>query len=833
MATIIATLDDLSVRGSDVVGVKAANLGELKRAGFPVPDGVVLTTGAFDLYLRDRDVHPDADDAALPADVVEALTRALSLLGDGRLAVRSSGVEEDLAGASFAGQYDTVLDLRGADALAKAVQTCWASAMAPRVTGYRAAKGLTGTPRMAVLVQKLVSADAAGVAFTANPVTGDRSETIVNAVRGLGDRLVSGEVSPDEWVVRGPDVECHRSVEGAIDSNQARAIAELARRAEAHFGCPQDIEWAIEDGEIFLLQARPISALPEAITPVPVPVEVPPGFWQREIAHAPRPLSPMVRQTFLALQNSSARRWFDEFGLLMETVDFREIGGLQYVRIVPLGGKDRRPPPAWLMWILVRLVPRMRNRLNQCVAAIRTDKPGAIVERWYSEWAQSWPSTIEHLRQVDLRSLSDAALDDHVVKAARLCQDIGELKALLHGAEMTVIADLAFTCRDLLGWGDNKALDLLKGLSGTSTEPASRLAHLAQMAKGRPRVVQLLERASRVSAQELSEADPEFYDEFQRHLDRYGCRAIRYDVEDPSVAETPELLLRLLHGQIARGYDPGAAASDMERTRDAVIAEARALLQCRPPDDLERFERALARGQRAYPTREDSGALMFSCLALFRYAALELGRRLVEREQLAHQDDVFFLEADEARDALRNGEERRSLVRRRKGERAWVEAHPGPLSYGEGPGPLPSFVALPREARFAHEALMWFMDRMDALETQKANARGKADGHSWSGIGASGGRYTGPARVVMDESQFGKLEPGDVLVCPITSPIWSVVFPTVGAVVTDTGGVLCHSAIIAREYGVPAVVATGNATTRLRDGQMVTVDGTLGQVELV
>jgi pyruvate,water dikinase len=227
--------------------------------------------------------------------------------------------------------------------------------------------------------------------------------------------------------------------------------------------------------------------------------------------------------------------------------------------------------------------------------------------------------------------------------------------------------------------------------------------------------------------------------------------------------------------------------------------------------------------------REDNEFFTLSVpIALLRYPLLEIGRRLAARGQLDRRDDVFFLTLDEARSALRGGQARGALVTRRRGERAFVEQHPGPATYGKDPGPPPPLDALPAEARFTMTALLWYLDRIfEAASSSHAQQEGT---EVLGGIAASPGRYTGPVRVVMDEFDFGKLRPGDILVCPITSPVWSVLFASVGALVADTGGLLSHPAIIAREYGVPAVVATGNATALLRDDQVVTVDGTAGQV---
>lgn len=244
----------------DKVGSKAANLGDMRIAGFPVPDGFVLTTDAFEIFLEENELGKNSSyrsvlNAKIPKEIEEQLKSAYEPFKTLSLAVRSSGIAEDLGEASFAGQYETVLDVRGFDALIFAIKRCWASVFSDRVLRYVAEKGLDQKNSMAILVQHLVKANAAGVAFSANPVTGERDETIINAVRGLGERLVSGQSSPDEWLVRGDQAISITSPENAITMEQAISIANLAKKAESHFGEPQDIEWAIEEKQLFMLQA--------------------------------------------------------------------------------------------------------------------------------------------------------------------------------------------------------------------------------------------------------------------------------------------------------------------------------------------------------------------------------------------------------------------------------------------------------------------------------------------------------------------------------------------------------------------------------------------------
>ncbi len=423
-------------------------------------------------------------------------------------------------------------------------------------------------------------------------------------------------------------------------------VAQLARRVAAHQEMPQDIEWALTDGEVVLLQARPITALPEQpIEPVPVSVDVPEGYWEREASHAPKPWTPMsLSVAFGDPRNQAFRRLFAEFGLLAETLEFRQIGGWEYSRLVPLGGKDRPAPPAFLMPLLTRLVPDMRRRIAKSVATIRTDKPGHLIDHWYEEWQPDLITRIARLRDVDLAALDDQELDAAAEQALELMHRGIEIHFTLHGALMPILAELAFTCYELLGWSDQEVLELLAGLSSTSTQPAHRLAELARLAADRPAVSSLLTAVDRDSATRLADADPGFARAFDDYQRQFSCRALRYEIAEPSLAETPELTLRLLADQVARTYDPDLEAAALAERRAVAKERARAVLAGRPSAERDRFERALARAERAYPVREDNEFFTASVpLALVRYRLLEIGRRLGERTQIDRLEDIFFL----------------------------------------------------------------------------------------------------------------------------------------------------------------------------------------------
>lgn len=822
----LISLDDPACTNRAVAGSKAATLAQLKQAGFDVPDGVVLTATAFEDSVGDaREGSILA--ISLPASVEQALLSVSHRFGGATVAVRSSNVAEDLSESSFAGQYETVLGVTGPEQLEAAVRRCWASAFSEPVEAYRAQQHID-MAAMAVLIQRQIDADAAGVVFTADPVTGAGDMTVINAVRGLGDRLVSGESPAEEWRLSdGLEPKRTSAGVGALSAQQAIDVAHLAREVEGTLGPPQDIEWAIKAGKVWLLQARPITALDESVEPVPVPVEVPPGFWEREASHAPLPWTPFTRSVGFPFRNEATLRLFARFGILLETLEFAEIGGWEYIRLVPLGGRDRPAPPRWLFRILTRIVPPMRKRIRVSVEAVRAEKARTYIDRWYDEWHPDLAKRINDLGQIDLESLSDAEIVQHLESAVALLHDGLQVHFLAHGALMMETYGFSRVCRELLGWDDSQACDLLSGTSYRSTEPAAKLTELAGLAAANPQTRELLADIDQSTFDAIAMTDAEFAAVFEAYRSSYGTRALRYEMGDSTLAEEPGLLLQLIADQLVTGFDPNENTETTKRQRAGLIQQARDSLADAPREDRQRFEEWLGRAERAYPVREDNEFFTLSSpLALVRYAVLEVARRMVARGQIDEREDAFHLEFEELKDAFADGSEQQSTIGRRKGERAWVEAHPGPATYGEPPGPPPSFDVLPPEARYVNEGTLWYTDHALGQPIMQD------DSDTIHGRAASPGQYTGTVRVIAGEAEFSKIRPGDVVVCPITSPVWSVVFPSMGALVTDTGGILSHPAIIAREFRVPAVVGTGIATELLHDGQAVTVDGSAGTVRV-
>ena len=808
-----ATITHLNaLRSTDAhwAGAKAANLGELISAGFDVPIG----------FVASGEVDEDA------------VVRAAGGLGTGLLAVRSSIAAEDLPGASFAGQYESILDVRGAAALAAAVARVRASVETERVRRYQA--DVAGGPlgAVSVVVQRQVPADAAGVAFTANPVTGATDEVVVSAVRGLGERLVSGRADPDEWVVRGGTVIRLRDPEGSLTDDQIREVASVARRVEAHFGIPVDVEWAFEGKRLWLLQARPITALSTTVEQIPVSFEAPAGHWERD-SHHPQPLAPMSR-IILTINTRALIEAFEDTGLPMDGLEFREIGGWAYLRIMPLGGKEPPRLPTWLAplanALVARFHPLMRRRIARMEEVERTDAVMQLVDRWWNHDRAAYAARVRGFQDVALPLLSDAELERHFDEVVRFFEDSMTLHQRLHMADVGFPVRLALFCSDHLGWAEQDVMQMLAGLSEASTEAGRAITALASIADKRPKVRRLLQQSWHGSVR-IDTVDAEFAEAFATYLREFGCRALRYDVAEPTLAELPELALGLVRDQLERGYDAAGRAETQRQQREAGVARARAALSSESAELSTTFEWLLERAERAYPVREDNEfGLVSAPLALIRYAALEIGRRLTRQGRIDRPEQIFFLESAEVEGVLADGRNVRELVRRREGEVAWARRHPAPATRGT-PLPPPVLAGLPPLVQTYLRTILRGGELV--LESFASGRNQDARDGVLTGISASPGTYTGTVRVIHDETEFSKLQAGDVLVCPITTPVWSVLFASVGALVTDTGGILSHAAIIAREYHVPAVVAAGNATSLLRDGQLVTVDGVAGTATIV
>ena len=779
-----------------VSGQKAAVLAHLLRCGERVPPGFVVTVAGCE--LKDEDVLKNE---------IEAAFNELS----GPVAVRSSACAEDLEDASFAGLYETFLNVTGLPAVYEAFRRCLASASADRVSAYARERGMRiRRPSMAVLIQQMVHADASGVAFSVDPRTGD-DHVLVSAVAGIGARLVSGETSADEWTITNGNATALKRTHEVIPESTVLQIADLVCRISSQRGAPQDVEWAIARGELYLMQARPITALP--IRPeLHVPAE---GSWTKDMAHSPELLTPFGADVYLPILNHAIRCAAEEFGVLINGIEYISLGGEVYSRTRPLVGTEGRTPPWWILAIACRVVPVLRSRCRTAAQAVSSGKLELLAEQWESKWKAMFETQIAEHLAMDLSDLSDTNLLaelDHLVDLLRRGERIHFQLSIPY---VVAIAEFVRECERSLGWPAAKALELLSGFSPTSSRPSRELSELAGMAA-----------ASSVTMQALAEADlerlanvhPELFEALERYRNRWGWRALNYEPGSVALAEWTGMLCR----QILDRVEAARREPDFTSFRSSRLREAYS--QMRSPQDHRRFDEAFEAASRVYALREDNVWLTSNLPSgLIRRLLLEAGRRLCDRDHLRRVQDAAWLREQELRNAVSGAAapDLQTRVARRRAEAKWVNAHPGPAALGVPPSPPPELRGVPPAARRINEAVVW------ALQQELGSAPA-ADGEAVSGIPVCGGKYTGTVRVIRGESDFARLRPGDVLVCKIATPAWSTLFGIAGAVVTDLGSPLSHTAIVAREHGLPAVVATSNATERLRDGETVTVDGTRG-----
>lgn len=728
---------ELAGQAPDVseLGAKAANLARLAGAGFLVPPGLVVTPAAEGRWGEARG----------------RLLELASWLGASRFAVRSSGTAEDLEGASFAGQYETVLGVP-LEGLPGAVREVFSSAAAPRVSAYKATRGEASTDvgrsRMAVLVQVMVEAEASGVAFTADPVTGEREEAVVTAVRGLGERLVSGESAGEEWAVRDGEAIRRRYSESAISAEQAVEVARMARRVEEYFGSPQDVEWAISDDKLYLLQARPMTALPE-----PVGWEPPvPGYWMRNFRLGewlPEAMTPLFADWLLGLIEDG---YLDGMRSTVGTAlafPYSSINGWYYASLP-------EPSPR----LLARAVLQSRGRvilfIFNALIRVNFDPVGAdraLLRRLAEEWSYEVLPRYRYL--VD--SSGDRVEGAEPKVLAGIVEEVGAAAggylwslAIVGGSAWKMEGRLVrFFRRHLSGRVAGSPQALLRGLPGTD---GGVPPHAAQSADWYRPTLGELGGAGEARDQDAAERREEITKE-RETLER-GCRE--------ALADRPQLL----------------------RKFDALLEVAQRYAVLR-----ERQARDLTLG---WP--------------VLRRCALRIGENLASMGLIDVAEDVFFL----LRAELGGREDLRERVAERKQRWERLRRLAAPLAIGEPPKAMSRLV----------------QGLAEASRTQPVSPDAILVGEP-----ASPGRATGRARVVDGPEDFDSFEEGDVLVARLTAPAWTPLFGRAAAVVTDGGTLAAHASLVAREYGIPAVVGTGDATRKLRNGMVVTVDGGAGVVE--
>ncbi|MHC6219010.1 PEP/pyruvate-binding domain-containing protein [Arthrobacter sp. MMS24-S77] len=902
------------------VGGKAANLGELIWAGLPVPPGFCLTTEAYrralqpdgspesalsDVLRRLETVDPgdleglaslaararDAVlDAGIPADVEDSVRLAYAALGpESAVAVRSSATAEDLPFASFAGQQDTYLNVIGADAVLEAVRKCWASLWTDRAVSYRESNGIDhAAVTLAVVVQRMVDAETAGVLFTANPVTGRRREAVIDANPGLGEAVVSGAVNPDHFVVDsltgriterriGDRKLVIRSLPGGgterldspgahdapgvldaaeqtkdgpagdacLSDPQIRALAVLGQRVEEHYRAPQDTEWAIDgDGKLWLTQARPITTLYPQMTHQPA-VPGPHAYLCFSLAQGlTRPLTPMGLAGIRLMGSSIAgaagfriaeprngpppyyeagqRIYIDLTSVLRSATgraivprifDVMEARSAAVMRALfedPRFAVTSRTPlklikhvaPIILRFRLPEILFRALFRPNAALGKVQGIGPN--LKAAFEISAGSTPrERLDHAERILgeklfpilPNTLPPVALGFGMMGLVRklLGQQASwvELQTIIRGLPNNVTTEM-----DLALW--RLATSIRDDAPSAETFIGGEPAALAESYRdgGLPAVAQ-----SGLTA----------------FLRDYGHRAIaEIDLGMPRWSDDPTHIigvlvnyLRLDDPRLAPDKQFEKAAHDAEEQAAVLVARARS----KSPLHAKIVKMALERTRMFAGLRELPKYNLVLAFAAVRAQISKVGETLADAGSIDHAGDVFFLDFDDARLGLDGADLRDLVAQRREDYELELKRRHVPrvlLSDGTEPEALPSG---------------FLRRRTGALASDGAPM---PDG-ALLGTPASAGSVTAVARVIMDPVG-AHLEPGEILVAPSTDPGWTPLFLTAAGLVMEMGGPNSHGAVVAREYGIPAVVGVPDATSRISSGQTITVDGATGTV---
>jgi pyruvate,water dikinase len=867
-------------RAADVGG-KGANLGELAKAGFPVPPGFCITTAAYRDFVRTSptldarlgelaEVAPEelgriaelgaslrTHLASLPMPVVigSAISAAWRELGEqGSYAVRSSATAEDLPSASFAGQQDTYLNVRGEEELLDAVRRCWASLFTDRAIAYRGRNGFDHRAvLLAVVVQQMVVPEVSGILFTADPITGRRQTVCIDASFGLGEALVSGLVTADLYQVRAGRILTKRVARKsqavrprpgggtvteplppdlqelqALPDRRILELADLGRRIEDHFGTEQDVEWCLAAGRFAIVQARPITSLYPAPRALDAKLHLYFSFGHVQMmTEAMKPLGISVLRSVLpfGVRSSSGESEVLQVAGSRLFVDLNAALRLKGLRaIVPR--------------ILPMIDERIARGLSEFLA--REDYRSALQpDQWpdVSLVARAVPFLASILGTLLFRDLDrdfDAiakSLADHV-EARRLALEsvsgvdrIARVRAMLAGVRSDLVAIkivqnvppgiLAFRLLTALSerWlGDSAELASLSRSprGNVTTEMGLALGDVADVVRGHPGALECLKRATDASL--LSDlrtlaGGGEVHRALTAFLECYGMRgAGEIDVTRPRWRESPTQLVPAIAGHLRGGSAGQHRRGFRDGEEEAEMAAARLLERVRATRGGIFKARILRRLIAVYRARiglrEHPKFYVVQILDLAKQAILREAEALVELGLLRCSEEIFWFSLEEVA----------SIVRTHRLDRATLEC---------------------RRERFGHDA----QRRPPRLITSEGEIitptlRPTVPGGALAGTAASAGTVDGRARVVL-KLEESRLQKGEILVAPYTDPAWTPLFPLAAGVVTEVGGLMTHGAVVAREYGIPAVVGVDRATEAIPDGALVRVNGTEGYVELL
>ena len=811
-------------------GGKAKALIETARAGFPVPDGLVLCSHFFKPWLEAVEQAPQWEELhqSLSAPVCEKLkayaagfrftveqaktfSEAFMMLEGPLFSVRSSSPEEDLENLSFAGMYETCLGIPVTE-LEQTIARVFSSMLDIRVLQYKQQNGLSiEHPSIAVIVQVQIDSEVSGVGFSCNPQSGRRDEVMLNSAFGLGESIVSGSVTPDIYLVRREKV-VQRRLAGKqtallLDNNagvreqvptdpeaasltkkQAVRLARLAKKLEVFYNRPIDMEWAIAEGKIFLLQARPVTTLKPSWEMEKLPRGV--YYFRASIGEQmPNPLTPLyadyaakhVPMTILAMVERLVGNT-----KMIDWVEFPSYNGYGYYKMK-------------LGW---RMYQQMLLHIKELLRVFK-EYPAWIEE----EELPHIRGRLAEIEEMDVSSLPEE-------KIFSLSHELTEMICRYYSFCQVYLAQ-AYTSEGAFNHFYNRHLRKKTGvpahvfLLGEDTEPVladKELYVLAQWIRMDSRLTEWLMKTPADQAAEALKEDNTFSRRMKEYLKRYGTMIFDLDFASPTSLENPTAVMEAL-----KLYVSGEAEDPAKRQRDALDARQKAEKQVKALASsriYKKFSKKLALARKFAPNRENGLANLGLCQPCVRRLLLELGRRAAKRGCIVSPQDVFWLHEEELKEA--SSSDLKEEVEKRK-------------QLARTQSTLTAPVFLPENAKIVGIPVSAFLPKKFVEEPGKT---------VYDGIGVSSGKYTGTARVILSTEEFNTMKKGEILVTSMTTPAWTPLFTLAGAIVTDFGGPLSHSSIVAREYGVPAVLGTGGLSKLIQNGQQITVDADNGKVIL-
>lgn len=870
-----------------IVGGKGANLGDMAQAGFPIPSGFCITVEAFQQFISTSNQmdyffeilslinHDDWENIqtlgkqirdhiltlSMNDTIQKQIIDAWTKLGDTHsYAVRSSATAEDLPTASFAGQQETYLNVKGQDQLLEAVKKCWASLFTDRAIVYRAHNGFDHrSVSLSVIVQQMVFPDVSGIMFTADPITGHRHTVSIDAGFGLGEAFVSGMVTPDLYKVRDDQIIYkqiatkekgifplsaggtelrellpERQNQQALSDQKIRELAELGRKIQKHFGSEQDIEWCLCGEQIYILQSRPITSL----YPVPTAWDDQYRIYycighQQMMTDYMKPLGISVWRTMIPYGKQSIR---SESEVLVDIGGrlFMDISGFMYIkairRKIPNDSTmdagvsalkkavkreefEKRAPKRGNLRYFLRTYKSMfglfAKMIPPLIKVMHFDDPNLLLGRAKS----SYQHNLNHCKQEIFRR---SGVDRIKYIQETLGRNFASPKSFGYTliytyAGFVALASLEKKVKKWLG----KELDpaIHKSPPGNVTsEMGLRMGDLADTARNYPQVIEYLEQATNNTfSKGLQEIDggEKFLAEWNRFIEKYGMRGPgEIDISRVRYQEAPTMLIPSILSHIKSNTPQEHRKRFEQGEQEANEAIHSLLTQIKALPGGARKAKKISRLITIYRNtvgiREFPKYIMILYFDLFKQAILEEGTQLAQQGTIENTEDIFYLSLDEIISLLENHlPEVKKLIQSRKE----IETHYRKLTP-------------PR-----------IMTSDGEIFTPEQNNEHAPSG-ALIGIPVSSGVTEGYVKVV-HSLEDGQLNKGEILVAPYTDPGWTPLFQSAKALVTEVGGMMTHGSVVAREYGIPAVVSVENATKRLKDGQYIRVDGTNGYVEIL